>query len=139
MIASLYRAHIRLCFIIGLKHRKTNKQTKQNNQEPFQIENLTTHLSLVRVKTSLNASPLHSRPLRLSKVFYTKAHQLVHNTCNIRIIRFHLDDKKEVKGRRRQTVNIRMENYQILGRIGEGAHGVVLKAKHIIVRLQLVV
>ncbi len=26
-----------------------------------------------------------------------------------------------------------MENYQILGRIGEGAHGVVLKAKHIIV------
>ena len=24
-----------------------------------------------------------------------------------------------------------MENYQILGRIGEGAHGVVLKAKHI--------
>lgn len=26
-----------------------------------------------------------------------------------------------------------MENYQILGRIGEGAHGVVLKAKHITV------
>ena len=24
-----------------------------------------------------------------------------------------------------------MENYQILGRIGEGAHGIVLKAKHI--------
>ena len=23
-----------------------------------------------------------------------------------------------------------MENYKILGRIGEGAHGVVLKAKH---------
>ena len=23
-----------------------------------------------------------------------------------------------------------MENYRILGRIGEGAHGVVLKAKH---------
>ena len=27
-----------------------------------------------------------------------------------------------------------MENYQILGRIGEGAHGIVLKAKHIQVR-----
>ena len=27
-----------------------------------------------------------------------------------------------------------MENYQILGRIGEGAHGIVLKAKHIKVR-----
>jgi len=26
-----------------------------------------------------------------------------------------------------------MENYDILGRIGEGAHGVVLKAKHIVV------
>lgn len=26
-----------------------------------------------------------------------------------------------------------MENYQILGRIGEGAHGIVLKAKHITV------
>ena len=24
-----------------------------------------------------------------------------------------------------------MENYQFLGRIGEGAHGIVLKAKHI--------
>ena len=24
-----------------------------------------------------------------------------------------------------------MDNYQILGRIGEGAHGIVLKAKHI--------
>ena len=28
-----------------------------------------------------------------------------------------------------------MENYGILGRIGEGAHGVVLKAKHIVVSL----
>lgn len=26
-----------------------------------------------------------------------------------------------------------MENYDILGRIGEGAHGIVLKAKHIVV------
>ena len=27
-----------------------------------------------------------------------------------------------------------MDNYQILGRIGEGAHGIVLKAKHIEVK-----
>ena len=28
-----------------------------------------------------------------------------------------------------------MENYHILGRIGEGAHGIVFKAKHIQVKL----
>ena len=28
-----------------------------------------------------------------------------------------------------------MESYQILGRIGEGAHGIVLKAKHIKVQV----
>ena len=28
-----------------------------------------------------------------------------------------------------------MEQYSILGRIGEGAHGIVLKAKHIEVRI----
>ena len=28
-----------------------------------------------------------------------------------------------------------MENYQVLGRIGEGAHGIVLKAKHIQVQI----
>jgi hypothetical protein len=31
-----------------------------------------------------------------------------------------------------------MENYQVLGRIGEGAHGVVLKAKHITVRTKYI-
>ena len=30
-----------------------------------------------------------------------------------------------------------MEQYHILGRVGEGAHGVVLKAKHLKVRVQL--
>ena len=34
----------------------------------------------------------------------------------------------------RLGANTGMENYQILGRIGEGAHGIVLKAKHIKVR-----
>lgn len=28
-----------------------------------------------------------------------------------------------------------MENYHILGRIGEGAHGIVFKAKHIQVKI----
>lgn len=30
-----------------------------------------------------------------------------------------------------------MEQYSILGRIGEGAHGIVLKAKHIEVRVSV--
>ena len=31
-------------------------------------------------------------------------------------------------------IGLKMENYKILGRIGEGAHGVVLKARHTQVR-----
>ena len=31
-----------------------------------------------------------------------------------------------------------MENYKILGRIGEGAHGIVLKARHIQVHKDII-
>ena len=37
-------------------------------------------------------------------------------------------------GSLKMQIIIIMENYQILGRIGEGAHGIVLKAKHIQVK-----